>query len=273
MLPFKHDVPSHVYLGAFRRRHAEKIKFGRPLSQESKRFAVVNIDSLSTHFGTIEKLVNDNDIDASRIFNLDEVGICPNKDASGRLACKNIMPRRGNQDFVAPLFKYEDRVTMMPVISAAGEAGPPLFVIKEKRMAYRNVLRNGKTYIESPVSTLPRRSVLATGIEAGAVDSMNFLSWSDSFTEFTKDLRDEGRKVLLIYDGYRSHFSLQVLEEFYKNRVILYALPSHTSEKLSFSIQSCLQCSKQLLTGQYINVQGLRETALLIFLDYAISYV
>ena len=214
MLPFKHGGPSDVYLRAFRRRHAEKIKFGRPLSQESKRFAAVNMESLSPHFGTIEKLVNDNDMDASRIFNLDEVGISPNKDASRRLACKRIMPRRGNQDFVAPLFKYEDRVTMMPVISAASEAGPPLFVIKGKQMSYRNMLRNGKTYIESPESSLPRRSVLATRIEGGGVDSKNFLSWADSFIEFTKDLRAEGWKVLLIYDGYRSHLSLQVLEEF-----------------------------------------------------------
>ena len=105
MLPFKHGGPSDFYLRAFRRRNAEKIKFGRPLSQESKRFAAVNMESLSTHFGTIEKLLNNNEIVASRIFNLDDVGISPNKDASGRLTCKRIMPRRGNQDFVAPLFK------------------------------------------------------------------------------------------------------------------------------------------------------------------------
>ena len=40
-----------------------------------------------------------------------------------------------------------------------------------------------------------------------------------------------GRKVLLIYDGYRSHLLLDVLDIFAKHRVIVYALPAHTSGK------------------------------------------
>ena len=44
-------------------------------------------------------------------------------------------------------------------------------------------------------------------------------------------MRAEGRIALLIYDGYRSHLSLQVQEEFSKTRVIVCALPSHTSGK------------------------------------------
>lgn len=40
-----------------------------------------------------------------------------------------------------------------------------------------------------------------------------------------------GRKVLLTYDGYRSHMTLPVLELFRDNGIVVYALPAHTSGK------------------------------------------
>lgn len=35
--------------------------------------------------------------------------------------------------------------------------------------------------------------------------------------------------MILIYDGYKSHMSLQVLELFSQNKIIVYDLPAHTS--------------------------------------------
>jgi len=45
------------------------------------------------------------------------------------------------------------------------------------------------------------------------------------------DLTGNDRRVLLIFDGYRSHLSLSVLELFERNNIIVYALPAHTSGK------------------------------------------
>lgn len=44
-----------------------------------------------------------------------------------------------------------------------------------------------------------------------------------------QDLTAKGRKVLLIFDGYRSHMGLEVLQCLEHRGVIAYALPSHTS--------------------------------------------
>ena len=153
--PFKKHKPSPGYLGAFRKRHAKVIKFGKPLRQEAKRFRSVNMEALTTHFASVEKRIKDNDIDASRIFNLDEVEVKPDRDASGKLSCKRLMPRKGVQDFITCAFYYQNRATMMPVINASGECGPPFFVVKGKRAPYRKVLRSGAVYSETPLSNYP----------------------------------------------------------------------------------------------------------------------
>ena len=89
----------------------------------------------------MEKLVKDNSIDSSRLFNRDEVEVSLGKDADGNMACKRLMHRNGVQDFICADFSYDNRITMMPIISANGDCAPTLFVIKRKRIPYRAVLK------------------------------------------------------------------------------------------------------------------------------------
>ena len=63
------------------------------------------------------------------------------------------------------------------------------------------------------------------------VDSDNFLNWTNYFVDFVSDLTANGRKLLRIYDRYRSHMSLTVLKLFADNNIVVYALPPHTSGK------------------------------------------
>lgn len=51
------------------------------------------------------------------------------------------------------------------------------------------------------------------------------------FVDSVLDLTAGVRKLLLTYNGYRSHMSLRVLELFDKNDIISYALLAHTSSK------------------------------------------
>lgn len=63
------------------------------------------------------------------------------------------------------------------------------------------------------------------------VDSVSFLSWSKAFVTSINDLTEKDRKVLLTYEAYRSHMTLEVLENFHAYGVVFYALPEHTSGK------------------------------------------
>lgn len=64
----------------------------------------------------------------------------------------------------------------MPVVSAAGETGPPLFISKGRQLfPCRNVVGSGTIVPETYPEYLPRGSVIACREEFGGVDSEN--SW------------------------------------------------------------------------------------------------
>ena len=92
------------------------------------------------------------------------------------------------------------------------------------------MVREGIEFEESPASLLPQDSVVAVRKENGGVDSVNFRNWAVRFVEDLK-VRASTGKVLLIYDGYRAHLSLHVLERLLNGNVVVYALPAHTSGK------------------------------------------
>jgi len=80
---FREGIPGYRFLRDFEKRHESRIVFGRGTRQEAKRWAAVNGETLSTHFATLEKIITDNNIDSSRVWNLDETGGTPGKDVVG----------------------------------------------------------------------------------------------------------------------------------------------------------------------------------------------
>ena len=142
LLPFRCGIPGRAFLRGFRNRHKATLSFSKPLRQESNRFAAVNSEVLTTHFAIPEKLIVENNLDASRIFNLDESGVTPEKDIYGVTSSKRLMPRSGCKDLRTPEFRNLNRVTIMPVISASGSCAPPLFVFKAIKLPYRSVLKH-----------------------------------------------------------------------------------------------------------------------------------
>jgi len=69
------------------------------------------------------------------------------------------------------------------------------------------------------------------------VNKFNFLRWAQSFVEEVKDLTSGGSKVLMVYDGYRSHMGLRVVKTLEAGNVIAYALPSHIRDDAAFGCQ------------------------------------
>lgn len=69
---------------------------------------------------------------------------------------------------------------------------------------------------------------MTTWKDVAAVEYAKFREWAVALIEDTKDLRANDRKLLLIYDGYRSHLSIHVLEKFRDAGMIAHALPAFT---------------------------------------------
>lgn len=229
-------TPSPSFMLSFRKRHRSILKFGRPSAQEAKRFRAVNGNVLANHFATLEKLLHENNMGPEHIFNLDECGVTPDKDCGGRLPARRFLPARTcnkqRTDIEMAEFDYKHRVTMMPVVSAAGVTGPPLFVFSGTRVQYEVIEADGIRVPRPVTHRLPTSSCIATRDTLGGVDTRNFLSWAHEFVKFTWYLRQNRQKILLVFDGYRAHLSPPVLELFHANDIIVYALPSHTSGKL-----------------------------------------
>ena len=230
-LPFRGGTPGRKWKRGFRARHRQVISFGRPCRQEAERFKACNAETLTTHFAVLDKLIRDHNLDASNIYNLDEVGATPGKDVAGRSSRKQYTSRKSRVDARAPRFANIPRVTMMPLIAADGSAHIPLLVFKGSRIPFREFVVNGVKKLDSYQERLPRGALVTVRENIGGVDTTNFYSWALQFVHLVKSSHGMNRKVLLIYDGYRSHMSLRVLELFSSNNIIAYALPSHTSGK------------------------------------------
>lgn len=153
------------------------------------------------------------------------------RDANERQNRKVYMTRAGAKNAKMGTFLHTNRATVMPVISASGRLASSLFVFKGKRLPYRVVSLNGFKVFETYADHLPKGSMVSMREENGGVDGKKFYNWAHSFVNESKDLRQNRKKMLMIFDGYRSDMSLRVLELFNANGTIVYILPAHTSGK------------------------------------------
>eukprot|EP00171_Calliarthron_tuberculosum_P023503 IDg23503t1 len=166
---------------AFLRRHRKTLKFVVPTKQEGKRFAAINARTIAAHFAVLEALIS--------------------SDARSSSRKRRYMRRTGAHDIKLPDFICSGRTTLMPVVSAAGSSGPPLFVFTGSHLPYRQVVVNGQISTQTYAAYLPRGACLAV----------------------------RAKTVLLTLDGYAAHMSHTVMELFKANNIVVHAIPAHTS--------------------------------------------
>ena len=95
-----------------------KLAFGKPFCHEAKRFAQVNAEVLTKHFAILRKHIDENNLDAPRIFNLDEAGVTAEPDLHGLMALKRLISSSGCRHLCMPELRNLHRVTIMPEIRA-----------------------------------------------------------------------------------------------------------------------------------------------------------
>lgn len=164
MLHIRNDLPSPNYLGSIRRRQRNVLRFATHLRQEEARFHSLNSASLTNHFATLEVLMEQYNLDAERIFNLDEVGVSPDQDFVNVSRMRLLLPCTTRSISIyrrLAAWKYHNCFTMMPVVSAAGCMGPMLFVKNAERVPYGTCVPDGIAVTKSLVCNFPRYSVLA----------------------------------------------------------------------------------------------------------------
>ena len=210
-LPFTNNRPGRKFLRGFESRHKRELKIGKARPQEEKRWRATNADVLKTHFAEIEALVKEHKIDATRLCNLDESGCSPETRHTGMSRKASYLTRAFAGQKRAPQFTNVQRVTLMPICFASGNMGNPLFVVEGCCLKWRILDRDNRWDTESLADFLPDGSYVTTRRDVAGVDKHNFLRWAKRFVVEVCHLTANGRKVFLIFDGYRSHMGLEVL--------------------------------------------------------------
>lgn len=164
--------------------------------------------------------------DPARIFNCNETGI-----ALSSNCCQPLSKGLGRSK--KPIYQMEDsgkgglnHVTLMYVVSASGMEYKPVIIFPGKQARYRTV--NGNVEIMHncpPPCYLHRR-------DPARMISEIFDDWTIQFLAKTKDLIRGGNRLLLIYDGSRSHIRFNILILFQKSGVVLIGLLTYTSHVL-----------------------------------------
>lgn len=82
---------------------------------------------------------------------------------------------------------------------------------------------------ETILNFLPPYLLVSVRYYISSVDKHHFSNWVTDFCEHGKPNTDDGRKVVLTYDGYRMHMTLCALEILREWNLIIYFLPAHIS--------------------------------------------
>lgn len=105
--------------------------------------------------------------------------------------------------------------------------------------------------------------------QVASVDSDSFYHWAQVFTEQVSDLSANRRYALLIYDAYRSHLLLRVLQHLKDRRIIVHALPAKTLGRIQPSDVLLFAAYKSALNKAISTVTEIPSAALLDVYEFA----
>ena len=77
--PFKNGVPSQKYVKNLSRSNPTAVYITRRLMQQGVRFNAVNGESVPNHYATIGNQIKENGLTVDQIFNVDEMGMSPER--------------------------------------------------------------------------------------------------------------------------------------------------------------------------------------------------
>eukprot|EP00171_Calliarthron_tuberculosum_P021309 IDg21309t1 len=100
--------------------------------QAAERYRSTNAEVLTEHMLNLQDVYRSLQIDATRIFNLDETGMTAAKDCHGTSTRKSIMPTGQRCHLKGTDFEAISRVSLLASISAAGDSVLPFGFSRER---------------------------------------------------------------------------------------------------------------------------------------------
>lgn len=225
-LPFIDGRPGDFYVHAFLKRH-NVVTLRRRANLEKHRAMAMSPNNLAVFYARLEKVYKEYNIhDCAQIFNLDESG-CSVRNACRSRAKALFETGKRSNSVDLKWSNNAEHITIMPVVSADGTVWAPVVVLPGLRAKFRTRADGNK---ETPSDFLPHNALISYRDPAG-VDSHIFFQWAEHFVRETETLRNRHRHIVLLMDGYAAHVTYKTLKYLTENRVIVVALPAHTSHR------------------------------------------
>lgn len=198
----------------FMRRHPE-LSLRQPEATSMARATGFNKGRVHEFFNILERLVVDNNINATNIFNVDETGLTIIQKKP-----RKIISRKGKAQ-VGAISSGERglNTTAVCCVSAAGFYVPPMLIYKRGRAC------------EDFKDGAPPGTVFVFNAESSYINKEIFVQWLQHFIKFVKP--NINQKVLLLLDGHSTHTkNIDALQIARENGIIMLSLPGHTTHRL-----------------------------------------
>lgn len=205
------NFPSQSWVCGFIRRYSHLFGRRRAQSLEVCRAAASTAENIAKHFNNLKKAMEScGDLTPSRIWNLDETGMC----GQGSRNQKVVLAVKG-QRANTQQSNSRTNVSALVCVNADGQCLPPFFIFP------------GKNIIRSHTTGASPGSIFAASESSFLVTAL-FVQY---FEWFVRQIPTD-RPVLVVMDGYKAHFSLRTITHARSHGILLYALPAHTSHFL-----------------------------------------
>lgn len=184
----------------------------QPEATSAGRAQAFNKAQVTRFFKILQEVFVENDIQPSRIWNVDESAI------STVHRPQKILAAKGKKQ-VGALTSAErgQHTTVVCCMSSSGNFVPPALIFARKK--YKHELFDG-----TPTGTLGLVN------ESGWMTGELFLQWLKHFKEYANPSVEN--KVLLLVDGHSSHKHVDVLTYAKENGILMISFPPHCTHRL-----------------------------------------
>lgn len=208
----KYEKAGDDWLLSFLSRHNE-ISLGTPEATSVTRAKGFNRYEVGRFYENLETLREQYNIDASRLYNMDETGISTTTNKPPKL----LSTKGKKQVGIIASAERGQLTTVMGCCNAAGSFLPPFLIFARKKMQPR--LLDG-----APPGTQ------GTCTPNGWTSADVFLDWMHFFVKHVRPT--PGKKILLLLDKHESHKYYSALDYASKNNVVTLSLAPHTTHKM-----------------------------------------
>jgi len=183
------------------------------VSQVIKRArAEVDVNGIRGFFWEVVRHVAERQLTADQVFNMDETAF------GQQVQSKKVIAVKGSKNCWSKSANTSSHVTVVGCGSATGFMVPPAF-ITEGVCVNRYLLDS--CCVEGSKVTVSAKGFMTASI---------FLVWLDHFSNSIPDTVK--RPIVLVYDGYGSHFNEKIVSKAVQLKIILVLLPSNATHIL-----------------------------------------